>query len=343
MNSSNHLQLHKTIIASLILTLTLISCGKDNDVSNIEMELIEAKTELPAKVRLFFKAELGDDHIGTTLQPGDFEIYEDGSRISDLESQAQIQNEPGEFLFSSILLLDLSGSVLNDAELPRVKSAAISFIESVMPISTSPAYGSKEMAVYWFDGEEEIHSLVDFTHNTTTLVDGINSISQSISADNSTNLNGAVVQGVSVIQARVTETKINPNISTAGSLIIFTDGTDQAGRVPASQATATVSAASNEYSIFTIGLGAEIDESALSRFGRDGFELAENSFDLNGTFLLVAQKLESEANSFYVLEYCSPKRSGDHSIQLRAIYNDLLGSFRTDFNADDFVGGCVID
>ena len=343
MNSSNHSQMYRSIIASLILILTLSSCGKDNDVSRIDMELIEAKTELPAKVRLFFKADLGDEFIGTTLQPGDFEIYEDGSRISSLESQAQIQNDPGEFLFSSVLLLDLSGSVLNDNELPKVKEAAISFVESVMPETSSQDYGSKEMAVFWFDGEEEIHLLVPFTSNPTTLNDGINSITEGISSDNSTNLNGAVVQGMSVIQARVAETKNDPNISTAGSLVIFTDGTDQAGRVPASQANATVSAASNEYSVFTIGLGGEIDEDALNRFGRDGFELAENSFDLNSSFLAIANKLESQAGSFYVLEYCSPKRSGDHTIQLRAVYDDYAGSFTTEFNADDFLGGCVID
>ena len=307
------------------------------------MQLIEAKTELPAKVRLFFKADLGSDFIGTTLEPDEFEIYEDGSRISTLESQAQIQNEPGEFLFSSVLLLDLSGSVLNDTELPRVKEAAVSFIESVMPLASAAEYGSKEMAVYWFDGEADIHLLVGFTPNITALSDGINSISESISSDNSTNLNGAVVQGMSVIQARVAETKLDPNISTAGSLIIFTDGTDQAGRVSASQANTTVSAASNEYSVFTIGLGGEIDEAALNRFGRDGFELAENSFDLNRSFLTIAEKLESQANSFYVLEYCSPKRSGSHTIQLRAVYDNRVGSFTTDFSADKFTGGCVID
>ena len=81
----------------------------------------------------------------------------------------------------------------------------------------------------------------------------------------------------------------------------------------------------------------------LNNFGRDGFELAENSFDLNATFLAVAQKVESESKSFYVLEYCTPKRSGEHTIELRGNYEDSFGSFKTKFIADGFIGGCTID
>lgn len=333
----------KPTLLLVVLVMFFSACGKDNDSNRFDVELIEAKAEMPAKVRLFFKVDLGDEHLFTSLEPTDFEIFEDGSLISRLESQAQIQREEGEFLFSSVLLLDLSGSVLNDTELPKVKSAAISFVESVMPLSDDNLYGSKEMAVYWFDGEEEIHSLVSFTPDRAELVDGISSIAEDISNDNSTNLNGSVIQGLSVINARLNVTKLNPDISTAGSLVIFTDGTDQAGRVSTSAAQKAVREAGNDNSIFTIGLGDEIDEGILNTFGREGFELAENSIDLNASFLSVAQKVESESNSFYVLEYCTPKRSGSHTIELRAMYENQFGSFTTKFTADGFIGGCSID
>lgn len=333
----------KTVLLLVTLVMFFSACDKGNDSNRFEVELIEAKAEMPAKVRLFFKVDLGEEHLFTSLEPTDFEIFEDGSLISRLESQAQIQREEGEFLFSSILLLDLSGSVLNSTQLPKVKSAAASFVESVMPLGGDNLYGSKEMAIYWFDGEEEIHQLVSFTPDRVELVDGIGSITEDISNDNSTNLNGSVIQGLSVINARLNVTKLNPNISTAGSLVIFTDGTDQAGRVSTSAAQKAVREAGNDNSIFTIGLGDEIDESILNTFGREGFELAENSIDLNASFLSVAQKVESESNSFYVLEYCTPKRSGSHSIELRAMYDNRFGSFTTKFTADGFIGGCSVD
>ncbi len=335
--------LPKILILSICSLFLLSSCGKDDETKRFDMDLIEAKAEMPAKVRLFFKVDLGEDQLFETLEPADFDIYEDGSLISRLESQAQIQREEGEFLFASILLLDLSGSVLNDSELPNVKSAAHSFISSVMPNEGNELYGSKEMAIYWFDGEQDIHQLIDFTADRDSLAVSIDSINEDISSDNSTNLNGAVVQGLSIMNSRLTEARLNPNLSAAGSLVIFTDGTDQASRVSTREAQNAVRNAGQDNAVFTIGLGDEIDEDILKSFGRDGFELAENSFDLNSVFLDVAQKVESESKSFYVLEYCTPKRSGEHTIELRANYEKQFGSFKTKFTADGFTGGCSVD
>lgn len=338
-----HSKLTRGLFSGIIALLLITACGKDGGDNRFDVELIETKAEMPAKVRLFFKIDLGDDHLFTSLEPNDFEIYEDGSLISRLESQAQIQREEGEFLFASVLLLDLSGSVLNDSELPNVKSAANSFISSVMPLENNELYGSKEMAIYWFDGEEDIHQLIGFTADRDSLAASIDAINESISNDNSTNLNGAVVQGLSIMNSRLTEARQDPDISAAGSLVIFTDGTDQASRVSTRDAQNAVRNAGQDNAVFTIGLGDEIDEAILKSFGRDGFELAENSFDLNSVFLKTAQRVESESKSFYVLEYCTPKRSGEHTIELRANYEDRFGSFRTKFTADGFTGGCTID
>ena len=334
---------YRLLLTIFAFSLLIPGCGRNDGPPNIELELIEATTELPAKVRLFFRVDLGEEDLFAVLQQEDFEIYEDNSLISSLESKAQIQNEPGAYLFSSVLLLDLSGSVLNGTNLPRVKDAAESFIESVMPGQGEDAYGSREMAVYWFDGEEEIHSLIGFSVNKTDIIAAIRAVTEDISEDNSTNLNGAVVQGLGTLEARLGQVSLDPDLSTAGSMVIFTDGTDQAGRVDDRTAKDAVKSMSSQYSIFTIGLGAEIDERTLEEFGRNGFEPAENSIDLNTAFLEVAKRVESASGSFYVLEYCSPKRDGEHEIQLRALYEDRVGNFTTKFSAEGFTGGCSID
>ncbi len=331
-------------MALLLLMLAFTGCGNDAEPGDeIEVELIESKTELPSKIQLFFKVDLGDDQPFVTLEPSDFEIYENGSRISNLEAQAQIQRESGDFLYSSILLLDLSGSILNNADLPSLKEAATTFIDQTMPEEGDNLYGTREMAVYWFDGEQDIHPLVFFTSDADSLVNGIQSIDEDISSDVSTNLNGAVVQGVSILNSRLNDIRVDEEISTAGSMVIFTDGTDQAGRVSTSEAQDSVSNAGTDQSIFTIGLGGEIDEEILRSFGKDGFEFAEDSLQLNESFLAIAKRLESESNAYYVLEYCSPKRSGGHILELRAVYEDKFGSFETEFSADGFTGGCSVD
>lgn len=334
-----------TGLLCIVIMLMAAGCNSSGsyDDREIDVELIDAKTELPSKVRLFFKVDVNDKDRIITLNPSDFEIYENGSLISSLESQARILRERGDFLYSSILLLDLSGSILNSGDLPRLKEAATTFIGRTMPGEDDSLHGTREMAVYWFDGEADIHSLVFFTSDRDSLISGIESIDENISSDVSTNLNGALIQGLSVMNSRLEEIRGDSDIATAGSMVLFTDGTDQAGRVSTAAVLDSVNNANKEHSVFTIGLGGEIDEGVLRQFGKDGFELARDSLELNDTFLEVAKRLESESNSFYVLEYCSPKRSGEHTLQLRAVYDNRFGSFETTFSAEGFTGGCSVD
>lgn len=328
----------------LCILILFIGCdSNDNSGQEIDVNLIESQTELPAKIKLFFQVDLGEEHQFTTLEPSDFEIYENGSKISTLESQAQIQRDPGDYLYSSILMLDLSGSVLNNADLPKLKEAATTFIERTVPEEGETLHGTREMAVYWFDGEKSVHPLVPFTPNPDELISGIEDINEDISDDASTNLNGAVIQGLSIMNSRLEEIKDDSDASVAGSMVLFTDGTDQAGYRGTAEAVDSVRKANREHAVFTIGLGGEIDQEILESLGKDGFELAEDSLELNDSFLAVAERLEAESNSFYVLEYCSPKRTGEHTLELRATYEDMFGSFETEFSAEGFSGGCTIE
>lgn len=332
------------VVLSIFVIISFTGCdSSDNSGQKIDVELIESKTELPSKIQLFFQVDLGEEHQFVTLDPSHFEIYENGSRISSLESQAQIQREPGDFLYSSILMLDLSGSILNNADLPKLKEAATSFIDQTMPNEAESLYGTREMAVYWFDGEQSVHPLVPYTPDGDSLIEGIKSINEDISEDVSTNLNGAVIQGLSIMNSRLEEVREDSDAAIAGSMVLFTDGSDQAGYVNTAEAVDSVRNANREHSVFAIGLGGEIDKEILESFGKDGFELAEDSLQLNDTFLAVAERLEAESNSYYVLEYCSPKRTGQHTLELRAMYEDMFGSFETQFSAEGFSGGCTVD
>jgi len=337
---------HIKLIGFAIFLIAFVGTGcgkKGGGSSGITVDLIEATTEVPAKVRLFFQVDLGESTTFRALNESDFEIYENNLLISKIESQAKVQNETGSYLFSSILLLDLSGSVLNGDALPRVKDATVNYIENVMPNSTDSNYGAREMAVFWFDGEENIHSLIPFTVDRNAIIDSIRAITPEISLDNSTNLNGAVIQGLFELESRISERNLDPRLSTAGMLLIFSDGADQAGRATQSAAISAVESLSNQYSVFTIGMGSEIDERFLTRIGRNGYELAVNSFDLNQAFIDASRNVEETSESYVVLEYCSPKRSGDHKIELRAVVDDKVGRLITEFNATGFTGGCIIN
>jgi uncharacterized protein YegL len=331
-------------IPLFIFVILFQNCGHNDhpepEYSGIALNLLKTETEAPAKVKIFFQAEYNDGLGVAALDTSNISIYEDDALISIFEADRTFRDDPEDFIFSTLLLLDLSGSVLNAQSLPALKDAATSLINEVLPNGSS---GNAEMAIYWFDGEENIHLLNDFSSNAQELINAVNSITENISMDNSTNLNGALVQGIELMNARIENLETKLEILNAGSLLIFTDGTDRASRVTEDFAIKKTDSIVTNLTLFTVGLGGEINNTVLAKFGKDGFEYANNLQNLTNSFKKIADRIKDKANSYYVFEYCSPKRAGSFNLKIDVLKDDKGGSLVSTFSADGFTGGCMID
>ncbi|MEZ4524732.1 MAG: VWA domain-containing protein [Desulfobacterales bacterium] len=340
----------------MALWLGLTGCGDDDDdpapqsscgcKSDPVIEsrglvfLFEKQTvQKPANVSVLFKMETDEEAPVTDLTAEDFRIYEDGELISLYESRQAIVPKPGTFLHSGVLLLDLSGSILGSESLGSLKTAAKAFVNAVMPEKNSASSGEMKLAIHWFDGAADTHLLVSSTDDPGVLIKGIDSIDGEISTDSSTNLYGAVLKGVDLAKNAVKNSSVTVS---AGSLVIFTDGRDQAGRKTKEEAVKAVNSAEDNISIYSIGLGSEIDKEILETLGREGFVWADNIDDLYVKFEEIATAIRADVNSHYLFEYCSPKRKGQHELKITAEYGEKSGSLTTCFCADGFEGGCVI-
>lgn len=331
---------------SLIIVATLLifsSCSTDNDEADVIRRdglniIVQNEFEsLPAKVSVFFKVETKDGDPIAGMTDKDFVIYENDNRISEDEAARQISPRTQLFAYSTLLILDLSASVTNN-NLPRLKEASKQFIDAVMPADND---GAVQIGISWFDGEDRLHRLMDFTSSRDSLLASIDGITSDISQDNSTDLYGAVIKGVNRIEDIFFEYQ-NDDISYAASVVVFTDGTDQAARYTEQQATNQVNSADPNITFYTIGLGSEIDVDVLQSIGKSGFEFAENTNQLIETFEKIAGRISDDANSYYLFEYCSPKRNGEHTVTIEAIYQNLRGEASSQFNAQDFSGGCSL-
>ena len=329
------------VLLILTIAFSVHSCKKDPDQKHLKLTYIDKMVEAPANVSIIFKVNDAVNYPLPGLVESNFEIYEDGKLISEFEAARKIQDKPEKFKFNLLLMLDLSGSVL-DSSLNSLKQASISFINSVMPSEGSSDYQEILMAVKWFDGEKNIHDLVDYTFLKSNLISSINQIDQNISSDNSTNLYGGIIQGIGNIDNRVT-LFAEADIISAGALITFTDGSDQAGWYTSNQVTDVINKRNTSIALYTIGLGGEIDKKTLEKFGKNGFEFAENLSDLIPKFEAVAQFVKDEAKSYYLFEYCSPKRSGSHSLKIRVTSERISGEMTETFSAEDFTGGCTLE
>ena len=331
-------------ILGLILPLFLCCCGGGGfgdsaPEEEIQLSEIFSDTEQPATVTVSFKAKtrLGDPIADLTIN--NFEILENNDPISLFEATPSISKDPDTFVYNTLLLMDLSGSVLSNS-LESLKEAATTFVNATLAENDDGAFSIK---LAFFDGRESIVELTDYIADMTILNQAIDGIDESISVDSSTNLYGAVIQGVDELQTTTSTFNLS-GITAGGSLVIFTDGNDQAARESQSDAQRAVNDADENLTIFTIGLEGEIDENILMSFGRDGSSLASNISGLVAAFGEIAERISDEVNSIYVFKYCSPKRSGsDNQLTIRATYEGEQGSLNTEFSAVGFTGGCVID
>jgi VWFA-related protein len=355
--------------ASLSLTLLLVSgCGsavveseiRPTDCLKLTLQNGGFSTAPPARVSLFFTVDTcrGDPVAGLTEDR--FHLYEDGLAVSQFESQQRIQPRGERVRISSVLLLDLSGSLLRSGSFPQLREAAAAFIDQVF--SHDP--DAHRVALYTFDGRKDLTPLVPLTSDQAALKAGLSSLERvecSVNADcalfidrrtcagwrcvdDSTNLYGAVVQGLSAVQAAVAS---SPEIAhRQGALVVFTDGTDQAARVTQKAAVDAVAASASN--VFTVGLGGEVDAAALRALGKDGFYSAGGAEELATAFGAVAERLTAMAQRYYLLEYCSPKRSGLHKLRVEATAPQvdsggiLTGTLTAEFNATGFESGCFI-
>lgn len=282
----------------------------------------------------------GQKPIGRLTESA-FTLREDGLMVSALESTPRIIPNRQDFRVHTLVLVDLSGSITRNAGgVSAVRDAVVEFLNT---ISLAPTEFDHRVGVRAFDGRAETQEVSAFSSDLESVAADAAALKcgSNLCLDSSTNLNGAVVEALSLLEAQVADAQSSGVDFNESFLVIFTDGTDQAGRVAETTVLDAVEATGSR--VLTIGLGSEIDESVLRAMGRDGFELAENLEQLAQSFGLIAQRVSDLAGSFYRVDYCSPKRAGEHSLEIEVAADGETGSVEGRFSADGFTFGCDLD
>ena len=315
--------------------------GLDNNSYFLSIQ--EQFTTLPGKVSVLLRATAIDGTPVSGLEASDFRLYEQGRNdacfnpISSSESFARISPNTQIFSNNTLLVLDLSNSVL-ESSLEELKSASTSFLNQVLPEVENE---SVQMAIYWFDGEDELHLLQEATSSKALLTEAIAGIEPGISQDPSTDLYGAVIKSTEIAEELIAD-NLQDSFVTAASIVLFTDGSDQASRYTEAEALRVVEIADPNISFYTIGLGAEIETDVLTAIGKTFSVIAQDKEELEQTFSTISDRVSQAASSFYLFEYCSPKRdgSGFNNLVIQLLQEDGQGAVQTRFDSDGFTGGC---
>ena len=274
-------------------------------------------TAEPNIVKMLFQVTDFENKGIDNLTINDFEIFEDDESVSIYESNLNItkrQNNP--YIIKTVLMLDNSTSISDDSNnLQLLKDAAKNFVDNMA--------AQQEVALYKFSSDPEM--VLDFTSDKNALKNAIDNINSGFA---STNLYGAVIEGVAQW-----EDKIEPDDIVQGSLVLFTDGNDTQGSKTLTEALD----ASYEKSVYTVGLGSEIEPEILKLIGNQGAYLISEMSELNQIFLQIQQEIDAYANSFYWMEYLSPKRGNyDHTLLLAVKDNPIFSVAEGTFNSAGF-------
>ena len=232
------------------------------------------------------------------------------------------------FALKTVLIFDLSGSVVRAEVLDRALDAAT----QVLPELTE----KQEVAIYGFDGRAAIELLQPFTDSQAALEAAIERLRDRTTVDESTNLYGALPQVLEVLDAEAREAATLDTIF-AGTVILFTDGRDQAARFSESAALSAIDG--TDHNVCVVGLETdELDEVFLGRAAGGCLAFAESPQALVQSFELVAAQVIAASSRFYELAYCSPKRAGSHVVSVAFLNSTLESSFA----ADGFGPGCFV-
>ncbi len=145
------------------------------------------------------------------------------------------------------------------------------------------------------------------------------------------NLYGAIVEGVKVLKQRRAAA---PAPHTFGNLIVFTDRGDLAHKVSASEASGAVSKAN--VNLYLVAVGERVKKDELAELTTNGSIISLEPKDLGRAFSDTGRRLDAASASHYVLSYCSPKRKGEHTLEVEVVAGGDSGRIKQKFHADNF-------
>jgi hypothetical protein len=309
-------------ISLLCCAVLLGACGP-----GLKLTRVDAAHRKPSNVAVFFSVEDRDGEPVADLLASDFNIYEDGALVSVDESRQTIVNPEIAASHYTLLLVDMSASVTESDQVAEIVGAASGFVKRVEPY--------QRVAVYAFDGSRDIHQITRFAPAGERTAQGLDKLAAFQTRDPSTNLHGAIVQALDALERALERDKAPLRF---GTVVVFTDGTDRAARVPLQEMLDAVNA--SDYSIFAIGVGNEIDDGTLSRIGKDGYIRVEDTAAIAGAFDEIGQRIVGFTRRYYLLSYCSPARAGKHTVTVEAVSEGRSGELTYQFDAKGFGPDC---
>jgi hypothetical protein len=294
---------------------------------SLRVKKIAAVAQPPGNVAAYFTVYSKEGKPLPDLDTPNFKVYENNKLVSEKKAKrALLETKPVEAQYV-LVLLDVSGPYVDGEDFPDIVSAIGRLVGTVDKIG--------QAAVSVFDGEDEIVPMLGFgASNERAALDSIRHFRP---RNRNGNFNGAVVQGIDMLEKQLDTATLPFRYAT---LVVVTDRGDIAKKVPA--ATVKKRVASTPVDVQIIGVGPKVSRVELEPLASPGglFVSAEPK-DFSKGLQATAKKLDEVANARYLFSYCTNKREGNQTLTLVVETPDDHGRLLYKFNADGFRSGCA--
>nr|MDA3911757.1 T9SS type A sorting domain-containing protein [Bacteroidales bacterium] len=274
-------------------------------------------TDLPSFVNVMFSVKDEDFNVVDNLSISNFILSENDVTVNPDQSYPYLHTlSTMPYKVKTVLMIDKIAS--DENELNNIKSAALSMINNIGD--------NQEFAVYTFSNTPLL--LQDFTDNTSLLTTAINNISL---GSGLRDLYASYITGVNAWDDIYTTDLVQK-----GFLVMLTSGDDTQSSASLQQAID----ARGQKSTYIIGLGDNYTPDVLNQLSNPApCHTAESVNELPQIFTDIENEITLYGNSFYWLNYMSPKRSGTHTLKVEIEDNTNTNTdayYQADFNADGF-------
>ncbi len=343
----------------LVTSLWFSNCSSGSECLDLTLEG-EPEVIPPAGVRVSFSMATCDgEPVPDMLEAiqndqGEFTVTnnETGKPFGSEGESAPDLGRPKNFSFYSIILLDLSNSIVqpDNPELSKLQEelyGARAFIEQV--VEAEPEEELKfAVALYVFGGTEnsELWTEPDrgqaFTKDHTVLYDRLKAL-ENDEGRGSTNLYGSFLEGLRLVRNQ------GGGEMVIRSLVILTDGTHETGDTEQMRQQARDSLNDTEkpaVDAYSIAIEGDYNPDAIRELASDpdkNFLLVEEAGagELGEAFKEIAARVKAWSESTYVVGICSPLEGPNRSLTINAKRKGSSGKLEIHYDATGFnLVGC---
>ena len=309
------------LTSALVLAAVAVGCG-----GTLQVTKLGGSAQRPANVALYLSVmDKAGQPVGG-LAVANFRVYEDKKLISETKGKRALLDTGIASSRSSLLLVDLSGPMVDSEDLPELAKAVGQFVDKVG--------ASQSVAVSVFDGGDEVAPLFGFGANMET-AKVVEAVRKFRPRNRNTNLNGAVFQGLGALKEQLAAATTTEK---GASLVVFTDRGDLAHSVNPSVLEQALKDAPVD--VYVIATGEKVSRPEIAAIGHSGIFISNDPKAFKKGFDQVTAKLATASDGRYIFSYCTPKRKGDHKLRLEIAVPGDTGDLTYEFSADSFKAGC---